>query len=131
MGGRDASGVDMSRVWPKSNPAITDLIVRLKAHSRESGSPLWRDLARRLERPRSSWAEPNLSRVERYTDGGATIVVPGTLLGSGDISAPRTVAAIRITAGAREKVEAAGGRVMTLDDLMSESPGGKEVIILG
>ncbi|NMB86161.1 MAG: 50S ribosomal protein L18e, partial [Methanothrix sp.] len=40
----------------KTNPRIVRLISTLKAASRESGSPLWRDIAHRLEKPRRNYA---------------------------------------------------------------------------
>jgi large subunit ribosomal protein L18e len=53
------------------------------------------------------------------------------LLGSGELSANHTIAAYSVSNGAREKIEAAGGRVVTYSELMNENPSGKGVVILG
>ena len=122
----------MGRRWPKENSALVDTIDRLKAHTRETGAALWRDIALRLERPRSQWAVPNVSRLNRHTEAGSgTIVVPGSLLGTGQINGPREVAAWRVSDKARKKIEAEGGEVLTIDELMRRHPKGVGVMILG
>ena len=92
---------------------------------------MWRDVALRLEKSRSNWAEPNLSRLSRYAAEEDVVLVPGKLLGSGDVSGKPSVAAYSVSTGARSKIEAAGGRVLTIRELMDENPGGKGVKILG
>ena len=47
------------------------------------------------------------------------------------MSANHTIAAYSVSTGAREKIEAAGGRVMTYSELMNENPTGTGVVILG
>jgi len=121
----------MSKPIDKTNQNLVDLIGELKAQSRETGTALWRDVAMRLSKSRKNWAQPNLSRLSRHCPEGATVLVPGKLLGSGEISSKHDVAAYSVSAGAREKIEAAGGRVLTLPELMNENPSGSGVYILG
>ena len=121
----------MSKLTRKTNQSLVDMIDQLKAQSRETGSALWRDVALRLSRSRSNWAQPNLSRLSRYAPEGATVLVPGKLLGSGDVVGKPTVCAYCFSTGARDKIVAAGGTVLSLGELMKENPNGKEVFILG
>ena len=121
----------MSKKNRKTNDALIALIGDLKAKSRSTGAAIWRDVAHRLESSRSNWAEPNLSRLSRTATGDESILVPGKLLGSGDVSGAPNVAAYSMSAGARSKIEAAGGRAMTIRDLMDDNPNGTGVRILG
>ncbi|MFQ5838215.1 MAG: 50S ribosomal protein L18e [Thermoplasmata archaeon] len=121
----------MTKALRKTNPGLVALIGDLRQAARENDAPLWRDLARRLSRPNASWAEVNLSRLERYTSEGDVLVVPGKLLGSGRLSKPVKVAALKASRTAREKVEAAGGRVLDLRQLMEENPSGSGIRIMG
>lgn len=121
----------MGRTQTKTNPLVVDLIDQLRAQTRSTDARLWRDVADRLSASRKNWAEPNLSRLERHAPEGATVLVPGKLLGSGEVTGARTVAAVSVSAGARQKIEAAGGRVVSLQDLMNENPKGSGVMILG
>ena len=121
----------MSNPERKTNAQLVDMIGQLKAQSRDTGAAVWRDVAMRLSKSRKNWAQPNLSRVSRYAPEGATILVPGKLLGSGELSANHTIAAYSVSTSARAKIEAAGGRILTYSELMNENPSGNGVIILG
>ena len=98
----------MSKPTRKTNADLVGLIDQLKAQSRDTGAALWRDVAKRLSKSRKNWAQPNLSRVTRYAPEGATILVPGKLLGSGEVTGNRTIAAYSVSSSARAKIEAAG-----------------------
>jgi len=121
----------MSNPERKTNAQLIEVIDQLKAQSRETGSAVWRDVAVRLQKSRKNWAQPNLSRVSRYASDGSVVVVPGKLLGSGEVIKSHTIAAYSVSSGAREKIEAAGGRCLTYSELMNENPTGSGVVILG
>ncbi|MEM0449388.1 MAG: 50S ribosomal protein L18e [Methanomassiliicoccales archaeon] len=115
----------------KTDPNLVALVESLKATSREKGAAVWRDIALRLERPRKNWAEVNLSKLERYANEGDIIVVPGKVLGAGTISKKLTVAAYKFSDSAAKKIEEAGGRKLTIPELMREAPSGRDVRIMG
>src|SRR5207245_7525188 len=59
-------------------------------------------------------------------DEGEQVVVPGVILGTGEISMPVTVAAFRASGAARKKIEAAGGKAVSLLELAGQNPKGSE-----
>tara|TARA_Y100000588_G_scaffold308660_1_gene333327 strand:- start:6127 stop:6492 length:366 start_codon:yes stop_codon:yes gene_type:complete len=120
----------MSKPERKTNRALVSLIGDLKDHSRSTGSAIWRDTASRLESSRKNWAEPNLSHISRHSDDKETVLVPGKVLGSGEIIGKQTVAAYSFSDGAKTKIEASGGRTLSIRELMEENPNGKGVRIL-
>ncbi|OGS48460.1 MAG: 50S ribosomal protein L18e [Euryarchaeota archaeon RBG_16_68_13] len=115
----------------KTNPRLQRVVRELRDLSRENGVAIWRDVADRLERSRRNWSEVNLSRLERYATKGEKIVVPGVLLATGQIQVPITVAAFRASDAARRKVEAAGGKALSLLELAVQEPTGRGVRIMG
>jgi len=115
----------------KTNPHTTQLIGELKRHYRESGVALWRDLARRLERPSRNIAEVNLSKLDRYTAEKEVVVVPGKVLGSGTMQHPVTVAALAFSANSRDAIKAVKGDCITIEELVEKNPKGKGVRIIG
>jgi len=121
---------DMKRMR-KTNPYLVQLIMGLKEATRVNEAPIWRDIATRLEKPRSRWAEVNLSRIELYAKDGDIIIVPGKLLGAGLINKKVTVAAFQTSESARVRIEKAGGRVMDIPTLIAENPKGSSVRIMG
>ena len=116
---------------PKTNSQLVRVVHELRELSRENRVAIWRDVADRLERSRKNWSEVNLSRVSRYAAQGEKLVVPAVLLATGELRVPVTVAAFRASAAARKKVEAAGGRAMSLLELAVANPKGSGVRILG
>ncbi len=115
----------------KTNPHLRRVVHELQEVSRENSAPIWRDVAERLERSRKNWSEVNLSRLSRYATKGEQIVVPGVVLATGDISTPVTVAAFRASGAARKKIEAAGGKAVSLLELAVQNPKGSGVRIMG
>jgi large subunit ribosomal protein L18e len=122
----------MSNKCFKTNPQLVALIADLKAKTREDPkAAIWRDIALRLEAPSRVWAEANLSKIDKYAAEGETIIVPGKVLAAGDISKKVNVAAYSFSAKAAAAIVAAGGKTMTIRELMDENPTGSKVRIMG
>ena len=104
----------------KTNPELVCLIDRLKEKSRNDGKPIWRDIAKRLERPSRVWSSVNVSKIDRYVDDKETIIVPGKVLGSGMLSKKLTIVAWKFSESAINKIESAGGKALSLEELMND-----------
>ncbi len=116
--------------FEKTNPRIVRLIGDLKAASRESGASLWRDVARRLEKPNRNYAAINLSKINRHTQSNDIVLVAGKVLASGDLEHSVTVAALNFSSPARSKIQAAGGKCLMIERLVVEHPKGSGIKIL-
>ncbi len=114
----------------KTNPRLTRLINDLKAASRDNGVALWRDVARRLEKPSGNYAAINISKINRHTAPDETVLVAGKVLGTGDISHGVTVAALGFSGQAATKIQSAGGRCLLIENLVKEHPKGAGIKIL-
>lgn len=121
----------MGAKYNKSNPNLVGLIQKLKEASRTNEAQIWRDIALRLEGPSSNWAEVNISRLDRYAGENETVVIPGKLLGAGETTKKLTVAAFRSSTQAKEKIERAGGKSMSIEELLVKNPSGSKVRIMG
>ncbi len=113
----------------------TNILVRrtirlLRKYARVHRAPIWRYVAELLERPRRLRIAVNVSKINRYTESGDVVVVPGKVLGAGSIDHPVTVAAIAFSKQAVDKIRAAGGRVMHILQLLEENPRGSRVKII-
>lgn len=115
----------------QKNDRIEELIASLKRSANEHDAPIWRDVARRLERPRRNWAEVNLSRIDRVATEGETIVVPGKVLGSGSLSKKVTVASLSWSATAERRITDAGGTITGIEQIVERVPRGSGVRIIG
>jgi large subunit ribosomal protein L18e len=115
----------------KTNPQLLNLISGLKKQSREKEAPLWRGIAQKLERPTRNYPEVNLSRINRHTKENDQILVPGKVLGSGEIGHKLTIAALSFSGNAKNKIIKAGGACFSIEELMNNNPEGSRIRIIG
>jgi len=102
------------------NPELIRTIQALRAASRKGGTAIWEALADELDRPKRRRNAVNLSRIDRHTEAGGIVAVPGKVLASGSLSHPVTIAAYSFSEEALEKITLAEGRAMSLTDLLEE-----------
>lgn len=119
------------RKTKSTNPELINVVNLLKKQSRENNVGIWRDVAERLSKPRRNSVAVNVSRLNRYTHRSETVMVPGKVLGTGQIGHSLTVGAFSFSAKAREKIEAARGKCLSLDDLVKKNPKGSKIKIIG
>lgn len=110
---------------------IQDNIWTLRRAFKKNKAPIWRALERELSRPRRNRREINIGALAEKTDDGQVIVVPGKLLGSGEIGHKLTVCAITISESASKKIIAGGGKLVSLSSLVEQFPEGKGVRLIG
>jgi len=99
--------------------------------SRESGTRIWKDVANRLSVSKSRRVAVNLSRLNRYTEKGEIVIVPGKVLGTGRIDHPINVAAFDYSEQARAKIITAKGKCLSISQLLKKRPKGDNVKIIG
>jgi len=114
-----------------TNPQVRKLLRLLREQGKKQKAKVWLEIAERLERPRRSRAEVNLSQINRYTEEGSTVAVPGKVLAAGGLDHPVKIAALMFSAAAKRKIIAAGGSVLTLRQLLDQNPSGKSVKLVG
>ncbi len=115
----------------EKNPELKELIETLNKKGHESKKPFWIALAEGLNRPRRKMYEVNLFRIGKYAKAKETIIVPGTVLGSGEIKKTVNVAALKFSGKAREKIEKVGGKCLSIRELIEKNPDGPDVRIMG
>ncbi len=120
----------MPRPTGPTNPVLRRLVRELRARGKKQRVRFWRDLAERLEQPRRARAEVNLSQLNRYSSEGSTIVVPGKVLAAGKLNHMISVAAFKFSGAAKRKIMAAGGKTLTIQQLLEQNPSGKDVKLM-
>jgi large subunit ribosomal protein L18e len=120
----------MKRTGP-SNEHIVALIAQLRKESASQKAGLWTRIAEDLELPTRKRRVVNLSRLNRFTKANETVIVPGKVLGSGLLEHSIVVAAFAFSDGAKERIEQAKGKCITIAELLKQNPKGKDVRIIG
>jgi large subunit ribosomal protein L18e len=121
----------MAQKIQKTNPLLIDLINQLKKEAQEKDKPIWKDVALRLQKSSKNWPEVTLKRLEKHVNEKETALVPGKVLSTGQLTKKIPVAAWQFSERAKQKITDAGGKTMSIEDLLKENPEGKNVRIVG
>lgn len=115
----------------KTNPELIKLIKKLKKSSYENKAKIWKDIANRLEKSKRRYAKVNVWKLEKYCTDGDFAIIPGKLLGYGGINKKVNVAVYSFSDSAKQKIEKAGGKILTIQELIEINPKGSGVKIIG
>lgn len=113
------------------NEPLKALVEKIHADAMRNSSGIWAAVAEDLNRSRRIRFEVNLGEIEKYAQPKETLVVPGIVLGSGELKKHVTVAAVRFSGSAKAKIEKAGGECLSIEELYGKNPKGKGIRILG
>ena len=113
-----------------TNKLLKKLIEDLLIHYNKTKSKIWKDVAEKLSKPTRKRIEVNLARINRYSKDGETILVPGVVLSYGEFNKKITIAAWKFSSKAKAKIEKAGGRAISIRDLIKDNPKGSNVRIM-
>lgn len=114
-----------------ANTMVDSTIWTLRQAFKKNKAPIWRALEQELAGPRANRREINVRRLAQITKSDEVVVIPGKILGTGDLGHKLTVCAFSISEGAAKKVITAGGRVVTFEDLIKKYPDGRGVRVIG
>ncbi len=114
----------------KKNDNTALLIANLKKLAIEKESKLWKRIATDLEKPSRQRRVVNVYKIDSYSAKDETVIVPGKVLGVGELTHSVTVAALNFSDEAKEKISAKGN-VMSIEELMKKNPKGANIKILG
>jgi large subunit ribosomal protein L18e len=106
--------------------SLKNLIIALK----QAKTPIWKRIAADLEKPTRIRREVNIISIEKHVKDGETAVVPGKVLGVGELKRPITVAAFRFSAKAKEAINK-NGKAISIAELLKSNPKGSKVRIIG
>ncbi|MGI0019916.1 MAG: 50S ribosomal protein L18e [Nitrososphaera sp.] len=114
-----------------ANTLVDNTVWTLRKAAKGNKAPIWKDLEYRVSGPRSNKSEVNLGKLAQVTKASEVIMVPGKVLGTGNLGHKLTVCAFSVSETAVKKIANVGGKVVTLEDLIKKYPDGKGVRIIG
>ena len=120
----------MAREIKKTNPNLIALIKNLRKQSYEEEVAIWKEVAIKLEKPCRNQAEVSLSHINKYTEDGETVVIPGKVLSDGKLDHKVTIAALGFTKNAEAKIEKFGCEALSIAELAEANPKGSNVKIM-
>ena len=123
--------MSVKQINRKSNSTLVKTILELKEASRKNDAPLWKSIANRLEGSSRNWPSVNVSKLEYNINKNGKAIIPGKLMGTGIVTKKMTVAAYSFTDSAKEKIQSAGGKCLTYNEMIKATPKGTNVTVIG
>ncbi len=88
---------------------------------------IWKKLSKKLSGPRRNKIIANLYRINKKTKKNQTIVIPGKILGIGELDHTLTIACLEYSKSAKKKIESSGSKLLTIEELLEQNPNGSGV----
>lgn len=115
----------MSKVTGPSDYYIRKLVRDLHKTKRR----IWKKVSKKISGPRKNRIEANLYRINKKTKNNDTIVIPGKVLGIGDLKHKLTIACLSSSKSAQKKIESSGSKLITIEELLEQNPQGNGIKI--
>ncbi len=88
---------------------------------------IWKKVSKKLSGPRRNKIKANLYRINKKTNKNDTIVIPGKVLGIGELDHTLTIACLEYSKSAKKKIESSGSKLITIEELLEQNPKGNGV----
>jgi len=115
-----------------TNKSTRELIVDLEKAGKKLDKKVWGEIAYRLSAPSRRRAQINVYKLSILAkkNKGRILVVPGKVLSNGKVDGLIEVACFSISAKAKEAIEEAKGKVMSLKDLIESKAASNKMVIV-
>ena len=92
---------------------------------RKQNSPFWIRVAGIISRPKRKAVIVNLSKIDKYSNDGDTVIVPGKVLSSGQLTKKVTIAAVSASESTKQHV-----KILKIEDIVKKNPKGEGLRII-
>jgi len=109
----------MKRTFP-SKESTRKLIIALEKKGKKDKAGVWLGIAGKISSPTRIRAKVNLWKLSKLAakNKGKLLVVPGKVLGTGELENSAEVAAFSFSDSAKKKIEKVKGKVISLQELI-------------
>lgn len=113
-----------------TNQIVMNMAKELKVASKKNKAPIWSRLAELILKPSRARIVLNLRQLDKFVNDNDVIVVPGKVLGTGNLSHKITLCSFSISSSGAKKVIQSGGKIIQVTQLIKNNPSGKGVRII-
>ncbi len=114
-----------------TSQVVIQMAKELRVASKKNKAPIWSKLAELALKPTRARRVLNLGQIDKFVNDNDIVVVPGKVLGTGNVSHKITLCSFSISATGAKKVTQSGGKIMNFAQLIKNNPTGKGVKIIG
>ena len=105
------------RIARKTDAHLVKLIKMLEKHK----EPLWHQVARHLAKPKRNAIAVNISKINKLSHDSEIVIVPGKVLGTGELKHNIILAALKYSQGTEAKL-GKKANIMTISELAKKKP---------
>ena len=113
-----------------TNQIVLHMAKELRVASKKNKAPRWSRLAEMALKPTRARRVLNLGQLDKFVNDNDIVVVPGKILGTGNISHKITLCSFSISSSGAKKVVQSGGKIIDVAQLIKNNPTGKGVKII-
>ena len=113
-----------------TNQLVLHMAKELQVASKKNKAPIWSRLAEMALKPARARKVLNLGQLDKFVSDNDVVVVPGKVLGTGNISHKITLCSFSISTSGAKKVAQSGGKIIDFSQLIKNHPTGKGVRII-
>jgi len=88
------------RLKQKTNPEINEIVSVLMKEKKK----LWRDVLKYVLRTRKKAVSVNIEKINKLTKGNEIVIIPGKVLGKGELNHNLVLSALKFSKSAEEKL---------------------------
>lgn len=114
-----------------TNRIVLQMARELKNASKKNKAPIWSRLAELALKPSSVRRIVNVGQIDKFAKDSDVIVVPGKVLGTGNLTHKITLCSFSISNSGAQKILDSGGKILSFAELVKSNPTGKGVKIVG
>ncbi|WP_449461739.1 50S ribosomal protein L18e [Tardisphaera miroshnichenkoae] len=109
----------------KRKPTNPEVLLTISALYKGQ-KPMMKELAQELENGSATRVSVNVGELSKLAKTAKGVAVPGKVLGWGAVEVPMVVAAVSFSRSAKQKIEGAGGKCISLYEFASlpDAPSG-------
>jgi len=108
----------------KTNALLVKTIISAKKNNK------WLDVAEILSGPRKKWININLEEIDKKTQDGEKVVIPGKVLSQGEMTKKIKIVALDFSEKAREKLLKSKREILNIIEEIQKNPEAKGIKIL-
>ena len=108
----------------KTNPELVETIINSKKNK------AWLKISHMISTPRRNMVALNLDEIDKQTKDKDFVVVPGKILGNGELNKKITLAAFSFSASAKDKLNKSKIETLTINEAMKKNPNAKDIKII-
>jgi large subunit ribosomal protein L18e len=107
------------------------MVKELRGAAKKNNAPIWERLAELALKPTRAKRTLNLGQIDKFVSDNDIVIIPGKVLGTGNLSHKISLCSFSISATSAKKITQSGGKILDITDIIKNNPTGKGVKIIG